>query len=97
MLMGFRIGVGYLGSPSLETSTANKEVIPNSPVGWTGRYNLYKFSFDNAEQACSVKINGGSPIYLKAGQGFEIQKEDAPIWSFVIVEAGVSYNWIGAY
>jgi hypothetical protein len=96
-MSGFRIGQGYIGTDSLKTSTANQECIPSVPVNWTGRYNLYKFSFDNADQSCSVKINGGSPIYLKAGQGFEIQKEDAPIWSFVIVEAGISYNWIGAY
>lgn len=95
--MSFRIGQGYIGSDSLKTSVAGAEIIPNVPSNWTGKYNLYKFSFDNAEQPCSVKINGGNQIYLKAGQGFEIQKEDAPIWSFVIVEAGIKYNFIGAF
>lgn len=94
--MGFRIGQGYLGNPSLQTSTANKEVLPNPPVGWTGKYNCYKFSFDN-DQPCTVKINNGSPIYLRGGQGFETKKEDAPIWSFIIVEAGITYNFVAAY
>ncbi|MED1863213.1 hypothetical protein P4V41_07075 [Fictibacillus nanhaiensis] len=94
--MSYKIGQGYLGSGSLQVSTANQELVPNPPSNWTVKYNLYKFSFDNTNP-CSIRINGGSPIHLRGGQGFEVTHVDAPIWSFVIVEAGIEYNWIGAW
>ncbi|MBD1379238.1 hypothetical protein [Metabacillus arenae] len=94
--MGFRLGTGYIGSPSILISSANEECIPEPPSHWNKKYSLYKFTFSNSG-ACSIKVNNGSPIYIADGQGFSIEKEDAPITSFVIVEAGVSYNWIGAF
>lgn len=88
---------GYLGSDSVLTSTANLEVVPKAPESWTDeRYSFYKFSFINKSN-CTIKINGGEPIYLEKNQGFECGKEDAKINSFVIVEADVQFNWIGAY
>lgn len=88
---------GYLGSEGLLTSTENLEVVPNAPESWTDeRYTFYKFSFIN-KTACKVKINGGEPIYLEENQGFDSGKEDAKINSFIIVEADVQFNWIGAY
>lgn len=95
--MGFRIGHGYMGSSNLQTSTANQELVPSAPEGWiNSKLYFYKFSFDNGSD-CHVKINGGSPIYLKAGQGFEMNEIDAQIYSFVIVESGIQFNWIGTY
>jgi hypothetical protein len=44
-----------------------------------------------------VKINGSGAIPLRAGQGFESGVEDAKIKSFIIVESGIDYNWIGAH
>jgi hypothetical protein len=94
--VGFRLGSNYLGSSDIQLSSANQEIIPLPPAGWTGKYNFYKFSFFN-EQSVKVKVNGGNPIYLQANQGFNIDQVDAPIYSFVIVDAGITFNWIGAY
>lgn len=87
---------GYLGSSEIQTSKANHEIIPNSPSNWTVGYSLKKFSFDNSDE-CTVIINKDARIFLKAGQGFEIGYQDTPIHSFVIVESGVKFNWIGGY
>lgn len=96
--MGFRLGNGYIGSDSVKTSTSNQEVIPSphAQLNWTTKYNLYKFSFMNL-QPCTVEINGGNPIYLEAEMGFEMNHIDTPVYSFVIVESGISYYWLGAY
>jgi hypothetical protein len=83
---------GYLGNGG--TSTANLELVV-APTGWSPVV-FYKFSFYN-EQACTVKINGSGAIPLRAGQGFESGVEDAKIKSFIIVESGIDYNWIGAH
>lgn len=97
--MSVRIGSGYIGSPNLETtSSANFEIIPNPPTSFHyKKYNLYKLSFLNHNLDCRVIINGGNPIFLAAGQGFEMNEIDTPIYSFKIVETGISYNWLGAY
>ncbi|MEH7116041.1 hypothetical protein V7128_01280 [Neobacillus vireti] len=94
-----RIGNGYLGSDSLKTSVANAEIIPTPPSNYSlgKKYNFYKFAYMN-DQDCSVYINEStSAIFLRAGQGFETNESDAPIYSFKIVEAGITYNWLGAF
>lgn len=91
-----RIGSGYNGSPALEiTTTENQEIIPSSPPEWTVGYKFYKFSFMN-DQDCTVRINGDEPIFLRAYQGFNCNQHDEGISSFVIVESGINFNWIGA-
>jgi len=94
--MGYRYGTDYIGSEEPTTSTSNHEVVPTHPKGWTRGYNFYRFSFHN-DQDCRVKINGGKPIYLRARQGFNTSEVDAPIYSFVVVESGVVFNFIAAY
>lgn len=90
-------GSGWLGSSAITTSTANKELVPPSPAGWVNmKLGFYKFQFRNL-QACTVKINGGAPIYLDAEQGFVSDSEDATIYNFVIVESEIQYQWVGAY
>jgi hypothetical protein len=89
-------GNGYIGSSSLQTSTANQEVIPSPPAGWTFGYFCYKFSFMN-DQDCHVKINGGDQIFLRAGQGWQMDQNDKPISSFIIVDSTITFNWFGAY
>ena len=85
------------GSGSLLTSVANTEVVPATPAGWINAYySFYKFVFTN-DIACTIKINGGSPIYLAAGQGFTVEKGDLAVTSFVIVTATVKYTWVGYY
>ena len=92
---------GILGSSALQTSQANEEVVPLPPVGWVNvTYKFCKFSFIN-DQDCHVKINGDTnQIYLRAGQGFEINrsdKKDFLISSFIVVEAGITYNYVGQF
>lgn len=94
--MSIQIGSGYIGSPKLEKSTSNQEVIPSPPPTWTMKYSFYKFSFSN-DQECHVSINGGNPIYLRAGQGFQMDAHDSPITSFKISESGITYNFLGAH
>ena|SRR5205085_894599 len=92
-----RFGSGYIGSSQIMVSTAQQELIPSPPVNWNTKYNLYKFTFMN-DQDCSVLINDNTTaIFLRAGQGFETNDSDAPIYSFKIVEAGITFNFVGAY
>lgn len=87
---------GYLGSSQVLVSVGGKNIIDDKPSNWTHDYKLKKFSFNN-EQNCTVKINNQTTLFLKAGQGFEVDKGDFPITSFIIVEAEISYNWIGMF
>lgn len=90
-------GSGYLGSSALQISTANQELVPSPPASWTTNYKLYKFSFDNENQECTIRINSQTTLFLKAGQGFEMERGDAPIFSFVVIEAGIDFTFIGAF
>jgi hypothetical protein len=92
-----RLGSGYIGSSQLLTSTLNQEIIPlpDSSKSFK-KYSLYKFSFSN-NQDVTVIINNDATIFIPAGRGFEIDETDAPIYSFVIKEAGITYNWAACY
>jgi hypothetical protein len=98
--MGLQVGAGYFGDTMLMSSTPNLEIIqPFKPLNYTTAvtFAAYKFSFSN-QDACSVLINDNtSPIFLDDNQGFTTGFEDAPIYSFKIVEAGITYNVVGAY
>jgi hypothetical protein len=60
--VGSRIGSGVLGSPNIQTSTANQEIVPVPPVEWSNtKYSIYKLNFYNMGD-CHMKINGGDPI-----------------------------------
>lgn len=89
-------GNGYLASPSMQTSTANQEIIYQKPEHWTHGYRLYKFSFSNKSDV-TVIINNETTAFLEAGQGFEMAIGDKPIQSFIIVEADIIFNWLAAY
>lgn len=92
-----RIGSGYKGSPNLQTSVSNQEIIPDKPADWTMGYMFYRFSFYN-DQECHILINNDTEAkYLRAGQGFESTSEDTPIFSFKIIENSITYNWFGAF
>lgn len=94
--MGYIIGSGFLGSPTILTSEASEEIIPTPPAEWSKGYSVYKFRFKNTSD-CTVSINGGTPILIDAAEGFETDYRDAIITSFVIQEAGVNYSWKGFY
>lgn len=94
--MAKRIGVGYKGTNALKLSSSMQEIVPSPPANWTIKYNFYRFSFMN-NQDCTVIVNGQETIFLPAGRGFEVSEIDAPITSFVIVEAGVNYYFISGY
>lgn len=82
-----RIGSEFYGTSQIEVSNSNEEVIPKNTI-------FYKFSFLN-EEDCTVKINGSDPIFLRAGIGFSTNQVDSEINSFVVVESGIEYFWIG--
>ena len=88
-MSGFRIGSGFIGSPGIQTSVAGEEILPECKI-------CYKLSMIN-DNACTISINGQTPIYLRAMQGFNHDEVDVLIRSFKIVEAGVTFNFIGAY
>ena len=87
---------GFKGTSKIETSTANQELIPEKPYGWTIGYKFKSFSFFN-DQECHIIVNNGEPLFLRAGMGFNSTTDNQSITSFVIVEEGISYNWIGAF
>ena len=90
------LGSGYIGSPSLlTTQNENEEIIPSPPKG-KSKYNLYRLSFQ-ADQECTIIINNGSPLFLRAGQAFSTNETDWKITSFKIKEKGITYNFIAAY
>jgi hypothetical protein len=98
--MGLQVGAGYFGDATLMSSTPNVDIIqPYKPADYSTAvtFAAYKFSFAN-QSACSVLINDATDaIFLDSDQGFTIGYEDAPIFSFKIVEAGITYNCVGAY
>ncbi|APJ11009.1 MULTISPECIES: hypothetical protein [Bacillus] len=92
-----RIGYGYKGSPRLEsTNTENFEILPLVSTSSRARIQFYKFQFRN-DQDCTVLINHGDPIFIRAGDGFSTDQIDAPIISFVVKEKGIQYNFAGAH
>ncbi|WP_226035592.1 hypothetical protein [Aquibacillus saliphilus] len=92
--MSQQIGYGFLGSPDIEVSTSNKEIIPIKRENV--RHVFYKFSFKSFQDV-HVKINGGDPIFLEANEWFTTESEDRYVDSLVIVEADINYRWLGGY
>jgi len=92
--MGVRIGSLYLGSPNIQTSVANEEIVPVKPANWTMGYSFYKFDFLN-KSSCHIIVNNGDPIYLEANNGFSTTEVDAIISSFKVVESGILFQWVG--
>lgn len=92
-----------MGSRELSTSTAMQEVVPNKPDNWSVAMRFIEFSFVNS-QDCHVILNGKSKldgednkIFLRANQGLNISEKDVNVDSFIIVEDGIEYNWVGKY
>ena len=85
--MSYLKGSGILGFPSIQTSVAGQEIIP------TGYRGLINFQLMN-DQACTISINGGSYIHLRAAQGIAIKSEDVLVHSVRIQENGITFNWI---
>ena len=76
-------GTKVLGSTALQTSTADLEILPANTA-------LINFELMN-DQLCTIAVNGGTPIYLRALQGIHIDVAN----SIKIHEAGITFNWIG--
>ena len=50
------------------------------------------------DQDCHILINGSQTgIFIRANQGFEVDINEVPITSFKVVEAGITYNWVGHF
>jgi len=94
----FRNSSAYFGSPDIQTSTENQEIIQqHKPSEWSiKKLTVSRFNFYN-EQNCHIKINEGEPIFIRAGQGFEMDMYDGELISFIIVEENINYNYMGNY
>lgn len=91
------LGTGYIGSPEVQTSVANEEIIPLTPENWTReRYKIVRFSF-RASQDCSIKVNEGNIIFIEAGKEFSIDEDIPAITSFKIQESGIEFTWAGVF
>ena len=88
-------GVKIMGSKNIEVSKSNREIIPDAPDNWTMPMRFRKFSLMNYGD-CTLMVND-EEIFLKANQGFATNYDDVMILSAKIKEAGIEYNWIGAY
>lgn len=76
-------GTVVKGSSELETSIAEQEILPNG-------LRFANFEITN-DQICTISINGGDYIYLRANQGLSI-----PVCnSCKIKENDITYNWTG--
>lgn len=76
-------GTSVKGSSALQTSIAEQEILP---VG----LRFANFELMN-DQICSITINGGDYIYLRANQGISI-----PVcYSCKILQNNITLNWIG--
>lgn len=84
-----KLFAGFIGSPSVLESSENQELVQKGIV-------FHKFSFFNYT-TCTVSINGSDPIYLAAEQGFNSDSSDAKIKSFIIINGGINFNWVGSY
>lgn len=85
----------YFGTSKIETTNKNNtEILKLRGEKWSFDYKFKHFYFDNKND-CTVKINGGSPIFLEAGDSWQTDITNTPIESFVIVESGISYKWSG--
>lgn len=82
-----QIGGKFYGSPSLQISEDNQELVPDKVA-------FYKFSF-SPKSDCTVKINNSEPILIESELGFNMNQVDAYISSFIILESGIEYSWIG--
>lgn len=71
------------GSAALQTSVAEQEIIPSG-------YRFSNFNLLNT-QACTISINQGDYIYIRASQGINIDICN----SCRIKEDNISFNWIG--
>ena len=96
--MGKYMG-GYAGSSNVLTSTANQELVPSTLYPGTchsqKNYFCEFYFYNNAD--CHIKVNGSGSIYLKAGQNFEMDETNPMISSFIIVDANVSFSWVGVF
>lgn len=76
----------YVGTSAVATSTAELDIVGSID-------HFEEIDFYNV-QACTIKVNGSDALYLRAGQGFI---ENAPIYTFEIVEESIDYNYVASY
>lgn len=77
------MGTIILGSPALETSVANQEIL-------TGNPRVLNLSILN-DQDCVMIFNNGDGVFIRAGQGKLVDVCS----SIKITTNGVTFNWTG--
>ena len=85
-----------IGSDSVQTSKENTELV--TYLGKNGDYKepdkLKTLSF-TCKQDCHVKINESDNIFVPENATLDFDSNDEKIYSFVIVEPGIEYLWMG--
>lgn len=81
------------GASNKLTSTANQDIAVYKRTGMTNPEIFKKFEFFNYKD-CHVKVNGGESVFLPANFGIELNFD---VTSFVIVETGIEFIWVGEY
>lgn len=89
-----QFGSGYDATDSIKTSTENVELIVK-PKG-SSSYQFYKFSFKNYDP-CVVLINGKTRAYLNELDGFEMDRFDNPLFSFIVETPNVRYTFLAGH
>lgn len=83
----------FYSSRDLEVSTANQELIQRHKPEETTVFGAKKISFLNNEE-CHIAINESEWLYLRAGQGMELDLTDETVEEFRIKESGITFNYI---
>lgn len=88
--------LNVLGTDEIKVSVGGENILPPTPENWSfNSYEFNQFSFIN-KKPCKIKINGGKEVFLDAEEGFSYSGKSV-IESFVIIESGIEYTFIGVY
>ena len=69
----------------------------NSATAYNPNKTYFEQFFFYNDGAVHVKINGERVVYLRAGQNFECEIGDPSIFSFIVIDAGITFTWTGVY
>lgn len=91
----------YIGTDSVKTTTQLNTELISTPIAWINvKMHWKQVSLIN-ENDCTIIVNNGNPIFLRAFQGWNVDTNKnnnlEPIWSLVIVETGIKYNYAAGY
>ena len=88
----------YIGSQKIETSKAGENIL--ELLEWDKEkyepLRFKRFAFMSLDD-CTIQVNDGTDIFLRANQGFFHEDQKEYLESVVIKEDGIEFQMIGAY